>query len=676
MKLKCMTLMAAALLGGIDQAEAASSPPYQAQLIRATVAPIDGQYIVVVHEGVDPTAVFRSAGISPLYVYTRSLLGFAAKLSSAQFDQLRADSRVKYLEQDQVVRADTTQLMDANGDPWGLDRIDQRSLPLNGQYVYTNTAPSVTAYVIDTGIMSSHSDFGGRASNVFDAFGGNGADCHGHGTHVAGTIGGTTYGVAKAIWLRGVRVLDCGGSGTWSGVIAGINFVQTNAVAPAVANLSLGGGYSPSVNTAVANLSNSGVFVAVAAGNNNADACSFSPASTPEAFTTGASTKTDARAWFSNYGSCVDGYAPGTQIKSAWYNSTTAANTIDGTSMASPHVAGCAALYKQQFGNQPSAAVAGALVGLATPDLISGNPAGTPNRLLFCGADVWSKDKPFDTGNEPDAATASSYMWESEDIWNTLSSSGPTHQNPEFGQTNYLHVRLRNRGLRQGGGPVTFYYANASAGLSWPAQWTAIGTLTTPAINPNASPVEMVIPWSPPGVGHFCILVRYTGEPMTYAETWDINLNTRQNNNVVWRNMNVVNLVTGPKHVEFIARNILKRDSTMTLKLADSLTGGVPFSRHGVLMAFLPPELYVRWREGGARSTGMTELGEGWFQAVTTDAAFQGITLAPGEAFTVGLQFQATVPTTQTFKIDAVQFDAELVEPIGGVTYQVLLPAK
>ncbi len=567
--------------------------------------------------------------------------------------------------------------MDANGDPWGLDRIDRRFLPLNGSFVYTNTAPSVTAYVIDTGILSSHVDFGGRASNVFDVFGGTGADCHGHGTHVAGTIGGATHGVAKAIRLRGVRVLNCAGSGTVSGVIAGVNFVQANAVAPAVANLSLGGGFSTSLNTAVANLSNSGVFVAVAAGNSNANACSASPASAPEAFTTAASTKTDARATYSNYGSCVDGYAPGSLIKSAWHSSNTATSIISGTSMASPHVAGCAALYKQQFGNQPSAAVASALVGLSTPNVITGNPAGTPNRLLFCGPDVWSKDKTFDTGNEPDAATASSNMWESSDIWNSLTAAGPLHQNPEYGQSNYLHVRLRNRGLAQGGGSVTFYYANASTGLSWPGTWTAIGTFNTSTINPGTgAPFEVVMPWTPPATGHYCILVRYTGEPMTYVETADINLNTRRNNNIVWRNMNVVDLVLGPQQVSFIARNILNRTSVMTLRLADSLSGGVPFSRYGVMTAYLPPELYNLWRAGGGRLIGMTELGRGWFQVVTTDAAFQGISMEPGAAFDVTLQFSATAPAQQDFKIDVVQFDSQQKEPIGGVTYEVLMPRR
>ncbi|MDY7228355.1 S8 family peptidase [Hyalangium rubrum] len=676
MKLKHVVFMTAALLGGVEQANAASSPAYEAPLIRAQGEGIEGQYIVVLNEGADPGIMARGVQIAPLHVYNRALVGFAAKLSSDQLSQLRKDSRVKYLEQDQVVRADATQLMDANGDPWGLDRIDQRNLPLNGQYTYTSTAPSVTAYVIDTGILTSHVDFGGTATNVFDAFGGTGQDCNGHGTHVAATIGGATHGVAKNVSLRGVKVLDCNGSGSFSGVIAGINFVQANAVAPAVANLSLGGGYSAAVNAAVTSLSNSGVFVAVAAGNNNANACNYSPASTPEAYTTAASTKTDARATYSNYGTCVDGYAPGTAIKSAWHTTNTATNIISGTSMASPHVAGCAALYKQQFGNQPSATVASAIAGLSTPNKITGNPAGTPNKLLFCGADVWSKDKPVDTGNEPDAATASLNMWESDDIWNSLSASGPSHQNPEFGQSNYLHVRLRNRGLTQGGGPVTFYYANASTGLGWSGSWTPIGTFNTPPINPNSSPLEVVMPWTPPATGHYCILVRYTGEPMAYAETADVNYNTRQNNNIVWRNMNIVDLVAGPQLVKFIVRNILRRPSSMSLRLQDSLVGQVPFSRHGVLTAYLPPELHERWLAGGGRAIGLKDMGRGWFQVVTTDAEFQGIALEPGEAFTVELEFRATVPTTQGFKIDAIQFDKEQVEPIGGVTYQVRMPSK
>lgn len=245
------------------------------------------------------------------------------------------------------------------------------------------TASSVYAYVIDTGIYTAHTQFGGRACNVCDVFGGNGQDCNGHGTHVAGTIGGSSYGIARGVRLRGVRVLNCSGSGSTSGIIAAVDWVRNNRVNPAVANLSLGGGFSSALNTAVANLHNSGVFVAVAAGNSNRNACNYSPASASAVYTTAASTSTDAKASYSNYGSCVDGYAPGSSIRSAWIGSTSASNTISGTSMASPHVAGVAALYKGTFGNASSATIVSWINSNATANVISGNVSGTPNRLLF-----------------------------------------------------------------------------------------------------------------------------------------------------------------------------------------------------------------------------------------------------------------------------------------------------
>ena len=285
------------------------------------------------------------------------------------------------VEPDRVVTAAVTQNMDANGDPWGLDRIDQRVVPLSRTYTYTRNGAGVTAYVIDTGLQANHPNFTGRAQNVYDALGGNGNDCNGHGTHVAGTIGGATWGVAKGVALRGVRVLGCSGSGSTSGIIRALDWVRVNAARPAVANMSLGGGRSTALNTATANLANSGVFVAVAAGNESQNACNVSPASTSAAYTTAASDRSDRRASFSNWGSCVDGYAPGVSIRSAWLSGGT--RTISGTSMASPHVAGVGALYKSSVGDRSSAAVASWINGSATAGVIRSNPSGTPNRLLY-----------------------------------------------------------------------------------------------------------------------------------------------------------------------------------------------------------------------------------------------------------------------------------------------------
>jgi subtilisin family serine protease len=306
---------------------------------------IEGQYIVVFKDGADHGTAALRAGVSPMHSYS-IIPGFAARLNEAQLNALLKNPDVAYIEQDAVVTKDATQ----SGATWGIDRIDQRSLPLSGTYNYTATASTVNAYVIDTGIYASHSNFGGRATNVFDAFGGTGNDCNGHGTHVAGTVGSATYGVAKSVRLRGVRVLDCAGSGTTSGVIAGMDWVKNNHVKPAVANMSLGGGFSSTINTAATNMSNAGVFVAVAAGNNNgANACNYSPASAASVTTVGSSTSTDARSSFSNIGSCVEIYAPGSSITSTWHNGST--NTISGTSMASPHVCGVGALYKATYGD-------------------------------------------------------------------------------------------------------------------------------------------------------------------------------------------------------------------------------------------------------------------------------------------------------------------------------------
>ncbi len=366
----------------------AAAPTQQTDALHApSVA--SGQYIVVFRDAVgDPSGLARQLvqahGGTLSFTYTSAIKGFAARLPTAAVQALQRNPLVAYVEPDQVFRADVTQSMDANGDPWGLDRIDQSALPLSQTYTYTSTGAGVHAYIIDTGIWTLHPDFGGRANNVYDAYGATGEDCHGHGTHVSGTIGGATYGVAKAVSLHGVRVLSCAGLGLTSQIIAGIDWVRANHVKPAVANMSLGGGISQALNDATTNLWNAGVFVAVAAGNDNVDACTASPASASGAFTAAASTKTDAKASYSNWGTCVEAYAPGSAIVSDFLVGTTM--SLSGTSMASPHVAGVGALYKGTFGDAPSATVSSWIISNSTGGVITGNPGGTPNRLLNKGS--------------------------------------------------------------------------------------------------------------------------------------------------------------------------------------------------------------------------------------------------------------------------------------------------
>jgi len=368
---------ALALAACADQGPTATSPRTAAPVVAARGVAVEGSYVVVVKEGADPRSVAAIAGVNPHFVYTAAVNGFSAELNQGQLNALQHNPSVDYIEQDQVYTATTTQ----SGATWGIDRIDQRSRPLSGTYTYTTTASNVRAYIIDTGIQANHPQFGSRAAASYDYAGGSGADCNGHGTHVAGTIGSTTYGVAKGVLLRGVRVLDCNGSGSTSAIIAGIDWVRLNAVKPAVANMSLGGGLSSTLNTAATNLANSGVFLAVAAGNENQNACNVSPASASGTLTVAASTSTDAKASYSNWGGCVDVYAPGSSITSTWINSGT--NTISGTSMASPHAAGVAALYKGTFGDAASSTIVSWIINNSTANVITGNVTGTPNRLLY-----------------------------------------------------------------------------------------------------------------------------------------------------------------------------------------------------------------------------------------------------------------------------------------------------
>lgn len=310
--------------------------------------------------------------------FSVALQGGVYSLTPEQVEKIAEDPLVAYVEKDQVIRVQTTQA----GATWGLDRLDQVTLPLNQSYSFSNSANEVNVYVIDTGILLSHGDFGGRAQAGFDALGGNSVDCNGHGTHVAGTIGSRTYGVAKEAKLIAVRVLDCDGSGTMSGVISGVEWVTANHTKPAAANMSLGGAVSQALDDAVKASIQSGVTYAVAAGNENTSACNSSPSRVAQAITVGSSTATDARSSFSNYGNCLSLFAPGSDIKSTWSTSATATNTISGTSMASPHVAGVAALYLSTHPQALPAEVKAALLAGGISGKVTDAKAGSPNLLL------------------------------------------------------------------------------------------------------------------------------------------------------------------------------------------------------------------------------------------------------------------------------------------------------
>jgi subtilisin family serine protease len=388
--------VAVASVTAVGGAPAAGAPATgQVRLAGGTTA-VPGSYLVVLHDApvgarVTGAAVrSRAEGLARGYgatvqrTWATALSGFEATMTPAAAARLAASPQVRYVEQNHELSVADTQ---PSPPSWGLDRIDQANRPVDNSYTYPSLAGgAVRAYILDTGILLSHTDLAGRASSGFDAVdGGSADDCNGHGTHVAGTVGGTRYGVAKRVSLVAVRVLGCTGRGTTAGVIAGIDWVTANAVKPAVANMSLGGGVSPTLDSAVNRSIASGVSYVLAAGNSNANACSTSPARVPAAVTVGATTSTDARASYSNLGTCLDLFAPGSAITSAWSTGSTATRAISGTSMASPHVAGAAALVLAANPTFTPAQVSTALVGTATPGVVTGAGAGSPNLLLRVG---------------------------------------------------------------------------------------------------------------------------------------------------------------------------------------------------------------------------------------------------------------------------------------------------
>jgi subtilisin family serine protease len=413
-----------------------------------TASVVKGSYVVVLRDG----AALKSRGVRPTaaalrkkyggvvgHTYSHALSGFEVKLGEAAAKRLAADPAVKYVQRNGIFRIQATQ----SPATWGIDRIDQRDLPLSNSYTYSTTASNVHAYVIDTGIRTTHTEFGGRATSGYTAINdGNGTnDCNGHGTHVSGTVGGTTYGVAKGVSLVAVRVLDCSGSGTTAGVVAGVDWVTANAIKPAVANMSLGGGVDSTLDAAVQRSIASGVTYGIAAGNSNANACNSSPARVPEAITVGATTSTDARASFSNYGTCLDIFAPGSSITSSWNTSDTATNTISGTSMATPHVVGAAALVLAANPSYSPQQVRDVLVNNATTGKVTSPGTGSPNRLLYTG--TTTPPPPGCTGTNgtdvsiPDAGAA---------VYSTVTISGCGHATALATSTVEVHIVHTYRG--------------------------------------------------------------------------------------------------------------------------------------------------------------------------------------------------------------------------------------
>lgn len=376
-----------------EQAAPLASDAAAPVLARASAA--QGQYIIVLEEGADPRSVAAVAGIHPRHVYTAALTGFAATLNAGQLNALRHDPAVQFIEADARAQLMTTQIFPV----WGLDRIDQRDLPLNSQYTYGYNGAGVTAYVLDTGIRKTHSQFGARAAYIPNGTGGdfvgdghgNASDCHGHGTHVAGIIGGSGFGVAKGVTILAGRVVDCVGNGTASMAIAGMDWITANGTA-GVVNMSLGYGDVESVRLAAGRMIDAGHFLAAAAGNGDfagtpQNACLQSPGGQVKAMTVGSTTSTDRESTFSNYGKCVDILAPGSSIRSAWAGSDTATAIRSGTSMAAPHVAGVAAQYLDRAGPTAPNVIHAYLWNQATVGRIGLHALSsanlTPNRLLY-----------------------------------------------------------------------------------------------------------------------------------------------------------------------------------------------------------------------------------------------------------------------------------------------------